>query len=594
MRLLQVGLFQASVGAAALILLVITIRALAAYKLPRRAILALWAVILCRLLLPIDLPAPSSIFNFVGRTSAPSAQAVAAPVIHTPQPIHLNADAIPPPPMPPLQGNRPLPGVSPPVLIWALGVAAGALFFGRLYFKWRREFRASLPVSYEWIESWRRDNKLRRPLDVRVCDKISAPLTYGILRPVILLPKSTESPDTSDLAFILAHELAHIRSFDALSKLLATAALCIHWFNPLVWAMYLLFNRDLEIACDERVIRQFGDEAKSPYAHLLIGMAEGKGHPASLGFYKYCIQERIEAIMRTKKASFIGTFMALALLFGATAVFATSGTDSANDSSDTNETYNTDSTDINVQLTFETTDVIVVDGEEVHLAAPVIYEDGSLFVPASFAADFLGVDDNDIVWDESTQRLVILRGDEMVAFEVNSDYYWVRGIIPISLERTGETRGAFIENDRLYIPLRALAIGLNIPFEVDPYAGTLTLGAVFDMPVAPANLSDPGMAVTDIDGRLYVPVRFAAEHMGVPEHNIIWDAERQMVAIVDSDRDRTVTFRVGYSYYWLNGVQLSTTRDGITYTAHITNDRVYVPLHFLGIGLGVDTGLFED
>ena len=82
-------------------------------------------------------------------------------------------------------------------------------------------------------------------------DRISSPLTYGILHPVILLPRQNLSLPQETLDCILTHEYVHIRRFDCLLKLLLTAALCLHWLNPLVWVMYLLANRDIELCCDE-------------------------------------------------------------------------------------------------------------------------------------------------------------------------------------------------------------------------------------------------------------------------------------------------------------------------------------------------------
>ena len=79
--------------------------------------------------------------------------------------------------------------------------------------------------------------------------------------PVLLVPADMDWADEETAAFILSHEMSHIRRFDAFTKWLLAAALCIHWFNPLVWAMYILANRDLELACDEAVIRQYGMQA---------------------------------------------------------------------------------------------------------------------------------------------------------------------------------------------------------------------------------------------------------------------------------------------------------------------------------------------
>ena len=71
------------------------------------------------------------------------------------------------------------------------------------------------------------------------------------------------------LQYVLSHEYVHIYRYDTVTKLIATLALCIHWFNPFVWVMYILFNRDIELACDESVIRQFGEKSKSAYSLML-------------------------------------------------------------------------------------------------------------------------------------------------------------------------------------------------------------------------------------------------------------------------------------------------------------------------------------
>ena len=89
---------------------------------------------------------------------------------------------------------------------------------------------------------------------------ISSPLTYGILHPVILLPKKLDRNDQAALKYVLTHEYVHIRRFDAITKILFAAVLCIHWFNPLVWVMYVLANRDIELSCDAWVIRMMGEK----------------------------------------------------------------------------------------------------------------------------------------------------------------------------------------------------------------------------------------------------------------------------------------------------------------------------------------------
>jgi hypothetical protein len=165
-----------------------------------------------------------------------------------------------------------------------------------------------------------------------------APLTFGILHPVILMPKVTDWNDETALQYILAHEYVHIRRFDTVSKLALTAAVCVHWFNPLVWVMYVLANRDLELSCDESVIRLFGENTKSDYARTLISMEETRSGltPLCNSFSKNAIEERIVAIMKMKKTSWASALVALTLVAGVTTAFATTGqTAAANSTEDT-------------------------------------------------------------------------------------------------------------------------------------------------------------------------------------------------------------------------------------------------------------------
>ncbi len=141
---------------------------------------------------------------------------------------------------------------------------------------------------------------MKRPILVRQSDRISAPLTYGIFRPVILMPKKTDWKNEKQLQYVLSHEYVHIYRYDTVTKLIVTLALCIHWFNPFVWVMYILFNRDIELACDESVIRQFGEKSKSAYSLMLINMEATKSGllPFCNNFSKNAIEERITAVMK--------------------------------------------------------------------------------------------------------------------------------------------------------------------------------------------------------------------------------------------------------------------------------------------------------
>lgn len=316
------SLLQMSISGAIMILAVIVIRALAINRLPKKTFIVLWGIVLLRLLVPFSFPSPFSAYSLVNQH------------IFTPQDAVVleNANVIPAPPVDlPTTGDAVMQGqtaasISPYAIAWGIGLIVCALFFTVSYFKCRREFQESLPIKNDFLTQWIAEHKLSRPIEIRQSSRISAPLTYGVFKPIILMPKSTKWDDTKQIEYILAHEFVHIRRFDAAAKLLLTATLCIHWFNPLIWAMYILSNRDIELSCDETVVRSFGETTKSTYARTLISMEEKKSTltPLCNNFSKNAIEERITAIMKIKKTSVVATFVASTLIVGVTTAFATS------------------------------------------------------------------------------------------------------------------------------------------------------------------------------------------------------------------------------------------------------------------------------
>jgi len=232
-----------------------------------------------------------------------------------------------------LSANAPLP-LSIWIILWFIGFALCLGYFLFSYMRCFRRFQMSLPVCQPFLTGWYAAHPLRRRLSVRQSDMISSPLSYGILRPVILMPKTTDWSDIRSLSYVLEHEYIHIQRFDTLIKLLITAALCIHWFNPLVWVMYLLFNRDIELSCDETVLRRFGENTKSDYAMTLICMEETKSGlaPFCSSFSKNAIEERIRAIMKIRKITVISRTLAVFLVAAVAVMFATSCSTTANTS----------------------------------------------------------------------------------------------------------------------------------------------------------------------------------------------------------------------------------------------------------------------
>lgn len=105
-----------------------------------------------------------------------------------------------------------------------------------LHLRSRRELSEALPTDDTEIQSHIFAEKFRRKITVKVSDRVTSPMTYGIVNPVIILPKNLPA-DSDEMRFALAHELVHIRRFDVLMKLVMSVAACVHWFNPLAWAM---------------------------------------------------------------------------------------------------------------------------------------------------------------------------------------------------------------------------------------------------------------------------------------------------------------------------------------------------------------------
>lgn len=317
-------IWQMSLSGAVFIVAVVIVRALTLHRLPKKTFLVLWGVVICRLLIPFSIPSPFSFYTGIDMLKRAVAETAAftAPVNATGIPntgaasdlehsIGIGASVV---------------SVSPVTVIWLIGTCACALFFIVTYIKCRREFQTALPVTNSFASLWLREHPMGRSVRIKQSDKIKAPLTYGIFRPVVLLPKTTDWTDETKLRYILAHEFVHIRRFDALTKLLLASALCIHWFNPLVWLMYVLANRDLELSCDETVVQTLGESTKSAYAMTLIGLEERKNRltPLYNNFSQNAMEERIVSIMKIKRTSLIGMILALALVIGVPAVFATS------------------------------------------------------------------------------------------------------------------------------------------------------------------------------------------------------------------------------------------------------------------------------
>jgi antirepressor regulating drug resistance, predicted signal transduction N-terminal membrane component len=322
-EVMYMSLLQMSFLGTVIILLIVVLRAVLINRLPKKTFLILWWIALIRLLVPFSIKSVTSIYSLL-QSIYSDINPVRTAQTTTFLPIHGN--------MPEIANGlseamvQRTESISILSVIWLAGLLLCFGFFAVSYIKCYREFRFSLPVENDILEAWKEKHPLKRSLSIRQTETIAAPLSYGVIRPVILMPKNTEWKNIYQLRYVLEHEYVHIRRLDMLTKLIMIAAVCIHWFNPLVWVMYILFNRDLELSCDETVVRRFGMDIKSVYATALISMEEKKSGltPLCNSFSKNAIEERIRAIMKIKKTSKFAVMISAVLVICVTGGFATS------------------------------------------------------------------------------------------------------------------------------------------------------------------------------------------------------------------------------------------------------------------------------
>ncbi|MCM1168034.1 MAG: M56 family metallopeptidase [Lachnospiraceae bacterium] len=321
-------LLEMSFYGSVLIVVVLIIRALFLNKLPKWTFTALWGLTILRLQLPFSIASAISVYSLIPDKSqdiAPTQETIQSASEYTisdlspysPEPGTLHT---------PPQSDKSISAKTIFFVVWCSGAVLSTLGFTALYIRAWRKFRTSFPEKSDYAQKWLSAHSLRRTVSIRRSDCVTSPLTYGLLRPVILLPDTTDISDNARLEYVLTHEWVHICRFDSLKKLLCVLALCLHWFNPLVWIMFFCFNRDLELACDEGVVLRLGADKKSDYAKTLIEMmAEQSGFITLFShFGGFAAEERIKSIMNIKKSSFLAGVAACALVFGSAGVFATS------------------------------------------------------------------------------------------------------------------------------------------------------------------------------------------------------------------------------------------------------------------------------
>lgn len=265
-------------------------------RAPRIFSYALWAAVLFRLLCPVSFSSPLSLLGVLQNDPASQGKMTYIPTdigyqmdpqIHLPIPAAEEAvNAV-------LPDGNPSGSVNPLQInlyvcarIWILGLLGMVLYS---------------------LLSWVRFGKVLKQA-VRERDNLyrllgeGTPFVYGILAPKIYMPRVCKEEEE---AYLLLHEQVHIRRGDHLFRLLAYAALCLHWFNPLVWLAFALSGRDMEMSCDEAVIRRMGNEVKKEYSRSLLSLASGKGPgrgiPAAFG--EGDTRSRVKHVLSYRKPS---------------------------------------------------------------------------------------------------------------------------------------------------------------------------------------------------------------------------------------------------------------------------------------------------
>ena len=278
-------------------------------KAPKWTAVLLWGIVAIRLICPFSFKSAWSLI--------PSAETIPLDIGMDPTPaIHSGIEAINRAVNPILSSaDTPAQGASMNPLQITIGIYEAVWILGMIAL-----------AFYTAVSAWR----LHRKVDTAVrckdnifqSEQVSSPFVLGIIRPRIYVPFQM---DTRDLEYVIAHEEAHIRRKDHWWKPLGFLLLTIHWFNPLMWLAYVLFCRDIELACDEKVIRDLEKEQRADYTQALVACSVNRRTlPACpLAFGEVGVKARVRSVMNYKKPAFWIVLLAMIVCIAAAACFLT-------------------------------------------------------------------------------------------------------------------------------------------------------------------------------------------------------------------------------------------------------------------------------
>lgn len=278
-----------SIAASWLILAVILLR-MVLKKAPKWINVLLWALVAVRLIFPVSFESSLSLIPNV----EPISQEIVNNIIpeyefetftdaeanRFAQEQHQAGDVL-------VMVSHSLDGVYVAAFVWAVGIFALVVFVAISYFRLKRKVKVSLFL---------RDN-------IWICDDIQTPFILGAIKPRIYIPSGT---DEAQLPHIIAHENAHLKRRDHWWKPLGFLVLAIHWFNPLVWVAYILLCRDIELACDEKVIRDLNQSESVSYSEALLSCSVNRRMVmvCPLAFGEVGVKERVKRVLNYKKPAF--------------------------------------------------------------------------------------------------------------------------------------------------------------------------------------------------------------------------------------------------------------------------------------------------
>ena len=268
-------------------------------KGPRKMICILWSIVFLRMLLPVGISSRWSVYNAVDRIQ--SAQLMESNRTETTDDHKIEAE------------TPALNVVLPELVIETSAANKTDTFMRSMGYIWVGGFLVMLMYLTVSIYKLRRITMKSTPLAKHVRKMGTDQYSFVFGSNVYIAEGMTQD----ETYFVLRHELAHRARGDFYWKLAGYVLLCFHWFNPILWAAYIVFCHDLEVACDERVIAKMDDSERADYAQVLLNSSRQKNNPAnfSMAFAGMSVKQRIKHILTHKESSVVGIAISAAMIF---------------------------------------------------------------------------------------------------------------------------------------------------------------------------------------------------------------------------------------------------------------------------------------